>query len=82
MFEVGYKTHVTIEAENVDEARKIFAEKYPIPAQPEYFYCSKTDEHHEVIGICEIQEIAIFETDKYAVDNESGIMELLSDEEQ
>lgn len=85
-FEVGFKGFEVIEAENLEDARRIFAEKHnkttPYTIQPEYFNDLDGEENTDVIGMCEITGLAIFETDKYAVDNETGIMELMNDEEQ
>ena len=72
-FEVVYRMHTTIEAESFAEARKKFAEQYPIPAEPMIFADLDSGDEKEVIGFCEDSEFAIFEDDDYSSDFE-GVM--------
>ena len=72
-FEVVYRMHATIEAESFKDARKKFAEQYPIPAEPMLFADLDSGDEKEVIGFCEDSEVAIFEGDDYSSDSE-GVM--------
>lgn len=72
-FEVAYRMHTTIEAESFEEARKKFAEQYPIPAEPMIFSDLDSGDEKEVIGFCEDSELSIFEDDDYSSDSH-GVM--------
>jgi hypothetical protein len=72
-FEVEFKSHDIIEANNFEEARKKFSEKHHIPNQATIFYDCETAEKKEVIGYCEISELPIFEDDDYKYDKEGAM---------
>ena len=73
-FEVHYKSHDVIVAKDIDEARRLFAEKHNT-VTPETFYDCDTGESFDVIGVCEVSEEAIFEGEEFFADEE-GVMVL------
>lgn len=88
-FEIEYKGHLTVEANDKHEADRIFSEQYQKFGDPISFTEIDTEngitsvgESHEVIGYCEISGKSIFEDDEYLVDNEDGIMVLKSENEK
>lgn len=69
-FEVKVMCHIHIDAESFEAARQKFKESHPLPIVPESFQDCESGEIKEVVGICEISEIAIFEDDEYTDDGE------------
>lgn len=72
-YEVKINTHVIINAEDFEDARQKFKEKFPLPITPYSFQeieNSYIGEMKEVIGVCEISELAIFYDDDYESDGE------------
>lgn len=79
-FEVHYKTHVLIEAEDLEGANKKMLELFPSPAiQPTDFYETGEGKSNDVIGYCEMSGLAIFEGDDYGHDTD-GVMWLKNQE--
>jgi hypothetical protein len=63
---------IVIKAINVDEAKKVFRDENP-NTTPLYFDDIEEDERNEVVGICEVSGLPIFDHDQYLSDKEGVI---------
>ena len=72
-WEVVYKSNTEIEAEDLVSAKEAFKSKHPSNKDsPMYFIDGESGEKYDVIGICEICDLPIINTEDYQSD-EDGI---------